>query len=187
MIMKRFFLFFVFVGFLSLQIVSAFDFEVNGIYYNIIQGTKNVEVTFKEGGISGDYIGKVEIPNTVVNKGIVYNVTRIGKSTFSRCNRLTSIIIPDGIISIEDFAFSVSAIASIVLPNSVTSIGTMAFYGCMGLTSISIPEGMRNIARQTFGECRNLNTVTLKEGIQSIGEKAFENCESLTMMGVAVY
>ncbi|MBQ8542701.1 MAG: leucine-rich repeat protein [Bacteroidaceae bacterium] len=91
--------------------ISAHDFYVGGIYYNITDATnKTVEVTYE--GISStrynEYIGRVTIPSTVTYGGNTYSVTSIGNYAFEDCWDL----------------------ASITIPNSVTSIGGNAFYGC---------------------------------------------------------
>ena len=86
---------------------SAYDFEVNGIYYTVTSKTGlTVEVTsyFVNYGV---YSGSITIPNSVAYEGKTYSVTRIGEKAFYDCKELTSI----------------------TLPNSVTSIGDRAFYG----------------------------------------------------------
>ena len=68
----------------------AYDFEVNGIYYNVIDETsKTVEVT------SGDnkYSGSITIPTSVTHNGISYSVTEIGEEAFWGCTGLKKIII----------------------------------------------------------------------------------------------
>lgn len=66
------------------------------------------------------------------------NVTSIGSSAFSSCERLTSITIPDSVTSIGSSAFSFcSGLTRITIPDSVTRIGHSAFYGCSRLTSIN--------------------------------------------------
>ena len=117
----------------------AQDFEVNGIYYNVIDETaKTVEVT------RGDnkYSGSITIPPSVSHNGISYSVTEIGKEAFDECDGLTSITIPSSVTSIGEGAFSnCSRLRSVTIPNSVTSIGNYAFDGCTSLTSVTFSEG----------------------------------------------
>ena len=62
-------------------VVWAYDFEADGIYYNILSSDdKTVEVTYKFSG--GSYSGDVTIPETVTNGGIEYRVTAIGDDAF---------------------------------------------------------------------------------------------------------
>ena len=96
----------------------AHNFEVDGIYYNYLDGN-NVAVTYEGSSYdayNNEYSGEVTIPETVTYNGTTYNVTSIGNYAFELCTSLTSITIP----------------------NSVTSIGSFAFDGCSSLNSIRV-------------------------------------------------
>ena len=85
--------------------VSAHDFEVDGIYYNITSAEdKTVEVTYS-GEYAGTYSGAVSIPTTVTYDGMEYSVTSIGYNGFGYCLGLTSIEIPNSVTSIDTYAF----------------------------------------------------------------------------------
>ena len=66
-------------------LVSAHDFEVNGIYYNINGNEATVTFQGSYAGQFNEYSGDVVIPQTVTNEGITYSVTAIGEHTLSRC------------------------------------------------------------------------------------------------------
>ena len=84
------------------------------------------------------------------------SVTRIYEA-FCGCTGLTSIIIPDSVTSIGGEAFGYcSGLTSITLGNSVTSIGPMAFSGCTGMTSILIPDSVITIDDYAFAYCEEL-------------------------------
>ena len=89
--------------------VNAHDFEVDGIYYNIISASDlTVEVTHKGDSphdFSNEYRGEVIIPETVVYKSKTLTVTSIGDSAFYNCDGLTSVTIPNSVTSIEYYAF----------------------------------------------------------------------------------
>ena len=74
------------------------------------------------------------------------------------CNNST---IPEGVTSIEDFAFAGCInLLSITIPESITSIGDSAFSGCRGLTGdLVIPEGVKSIGNYAFGWCNNLTSI----------------------------
>ena len=94
-------------------------------------------------------------------------------------------IIPDGITSIDSYAFSgCSQLAAITIPDTVTSIGIDAFYHCSSITSINIPRGITTIDLETFVGCTSLKTVTLPESVTSIKDYAFLGCSSLESINI---
>ncbi len=80
---------------------------------------------------------------------------------------------------IGDFAFYQRDITSITIPDSVISIGDSAFYNRSGLKSITIPNSVTNIGSDAFGYCYNLTSVTIGNSVTSIGNYAFRGCNSL--------
>ena len=75
-------------------------------------------------------------------------------------------------------------ITSITLPDGVTSIETYAFYSRTSLTSITIPDGVTSIGASTFYNCMSLTSITLPSGVTSIGDYAFCVCTSLMELTV---
>ena len=147
------------------QALATYEFEVNGIYYQITS-IENSEV-----GVTcyGDpyedrydyykhtYWGNVVIPETVTYKNQEFSVTSIGGVAFWGCAKLTSIDIP----------------------NSVTSIGVEAFYKCSGLTSINIPDGVTSIEQSAFEGCTGLTSVKISNTVTYINHEAFANCDTI--------
>lgn len=64
-------------------------------------------------------------------------------------------------------------ITDLVIPNSVTSIGTYAFINCSSLTSVSIPNGVTSIGDWAFSRCKKLTSVTIPKSVTKIGASAF--------------
>ncbi len=90
-------------------------------------------------------------------------------------------VIPNSVTSIGSSAFyNCTGLTSIVIPNSVTSIGSSAFYGCTGLTSIVIPNSVTSIGGSAFAYCENLVSIVMGSGVTSIGNQAFYACAGLT-------
>ena len=77
-----------------------------------------------------------------------------------------------------------NARTSFTVPDSVTSIGDMAFYGCKSLTAVTIPDSVTSIGEHAFHECTNLAAVMIGNGVTRIGAMAFYNCESLAAVTI---
>ena len=164
-------------------IASAHDFEVNGIYYNILSSTdKTVAVTYKGSdyySYSDEYSGAVTIPASVTYNGTTYSVTTIGSGAFSGSG-LTSVTIPNSVTTIENSAFEeCSSLTSVTIPNNVTTIGSGAFRSCTSLTSITIPNSVTTIRDYAFKFCSSLVSVTIPNSVTTIREYAFYECSSL--------
>ena len=98
---------------------------------------------------------------------------------------LTSVTIPNSVTSIGSYAFyGCSKLTSVTIPNSVTSIGNYAFYDCSGLTSITIPNSVTSIENNAFSGCSGLTSVTIPNSVTSIGNYAFYYCSGLTSITI---
>ena len=94
---------------------------------------------------------------------------------------ITSLVIPDSVTSIGAQAFIYcSQLKRVSIPATLQSLGEGAFYECKALESISLPYGIKSIGDSTFRGCINLKTASIPYGVESIGEYAFSNCASLT-------
>ena len=123
----------------------------------------------------------ITIPNSVIS---------IGMEVFANCSALTSIEVEVG-NSIYDSRDNCNAIIetstntlilgckNTIIPNSVTSIGDFAFYGCTGLTSITIPNSVTSIEQWAFASCTGLTSITIPNNVTSIGLCAFIDCTGL--------
>ncbi len=162
------------------MIVSAYDCEVDGIYYNLSEN--EASVTY---GKSNSYKGDVVIPSKIKYNNNSYNVTSIGREAFYNCSSLTSVTIPNSVTSIGWSAFGYcSALTSINIPNSVTSIEESAFRDCSGLTTITIPSSVTTIGGAAFQWCSGLTSVTIPNSVTSIENYVFIGCSGLTSISI---
>lgn len=86
--------------------------------------------------------------------------------------------IPSGITSIGHNAFE--GLVRVMIPDTVVSIGSAAFFHCTSLTHVQIPGSVREIQDAAFSQCTALTDLTIPDGVQRIGDGAFFYCEGLT-------
>ena len=134
-----------------------------------------------------DSITSITIPNSV---------TSIGERAFVDCKSLTKTNYTGDIAGwcnimfgdysanpmyySHNFYINDQEIKDLVIPNSVTSIGSSAFYGCRSLTSVAIGNSVTSIGDKAFYECSSLTSITIGNSVTSIGDWAFIFCSSLT-------
>ena len=106
-------------------------------------------------------------------------VTMIDHAAFHD-SAVTSVTIPDSVTSIPDDAFAFcSQLTNISIPNSVTFIGFSAFNSCTSLKSITLPSSLSTIQSSAFYNCGNLETIRIPVSVTFIGNYAFAGCPSL--------
>jgi hypothetical protein len=107
-------------------------------------------------GYSGNG-GAVTVPDTIGGDP----VTSIGKEAFLS-GRLTSITLPDGLVSIGSLAFlSCGGLTMMTIPGTVTTIGLDAFEDCQGLVSLTIPASVTMLGPGAFGGCISLTGLSI--------------------------
>lgn len=155
----------------------AYDFEVDGIYYNV--NGNEASVTYKGSDPWSDpaYSGNVVIPPTVTYNGTTYSVTAIGEEAFAGCSGLISITVPNSVTSIGFCAFRACiGLIGITIPDSVTSIESGAFDSCSGLTNVILGNSVSEIYEYAFSYCNSLTSITIPNSVTFIGGCAFNGC-----------
>jgi len=137
----------------------------------------------------GDAFGRCQSLRSVYYNGTLTEWLSISFSGNPGCydvdlytngTKVTNIIIPNSVTSIGKYAFyGCTSLKSITISDSVTSIGESAFSMCESLKSITIPDSVTSIGESAFHGCSSLKSITIPDSVTSIGESAFSMCESL--------
>ena len=148
-----------------------------------------------------DELTSIILPNSITSIGeraflgckgltnitIPNSVTSIGKNPFSSCSGLTSLVVDYGnthydsrnncnaIIEIGSNIL-IAGCQNTVIPNSISSIGEYAFYGCEEMNEINIPNSVISICEKAFYICKGLTNITIPNSVISIGDNAFYGC-----------
>lgn len=156
---------------------------------NVVFGEGITEIS--EGCFMGMNIESVSFPSTLktINRTAFKNcvkikevtlpasLTNIYSDSFSGCTNLTKLTYGAG--TREVLRAYLTNVTTVVLPNSVTKIGSSAFYQCAKLQSIVIPDGVTEIGKYAFEGCSNLLSIDIPNNVTKIGEAAFNGCSNL--------
>lgn len=175
---------------------SAYDFEVDGIYYNVIsQEDMTCSVTYKKlvwSEVSDFYTGTIRIPATVTYNNKNFQVTKIDLFAFNFCNELQELILPETIVSIDDRFEYCNSLVSITVHNdnpyycSIDGIlynkakTNLLIFPRARSGSFTIPESITTICSGAFEGCSSLTSVTIPNNVIDIDLYAFNGCRSLT-------
>ena len=159
----------------------AYDFTVNGLYYNLDTSDGTIYVTFGD----EQYSGEVVVPSNVIYKDRNLKVSKIGSYAFSNNKDLISVTIENGIETIDNNAFELcDNLETITIPLSVTEINPYAFQGCKRLLSITIPKGLTRLSEGLFQNCDKLKEIEIPNNIEEIDNYCFKNCKSIKQIKI---
>lgn len=143
---------------------DIWDFELNSAFSKAITLTKykgNEEEVIVPSDLNG------------------YKVQRLAR-TFEGNKHIRSVVVLEGITSIDDKAFAYcKALISVALPTTLTKIGDEVFWGCENLESVSITDAVTYIGKEAFRYCRSLKEICLPTNFEYVGDSAFTGCVRL--------
>lgn len=180
--------------------MQAYDIKIGAIYYNYINNSTELEVTYSESDEplctdSWSYEGDVVIPEEVTILNRTRKVTRIGYGAFAHCHKLNSVVIPNSVRTISSYAFyHCEKLKTITIGNSVESIEGSCFYKCDVMESVNISDmtawckikfasQVSNPLSQAHNLYLNGELVTdlvIPNTITSVEQYAFTGCSALT-------
>ena len=165
------------------MMANAYDFEQDGVYYNIIsnQDPFKVEVT---SGLN-PYSGSLSIGKTLIHDGKTYAITRIGDNAFAGCSSLSSITLSEGLESLGVGSFSgCITLSAISIPSTVTTIDTRSFSACSQLSSISLPSSLANLGDYCFSGCIALTSISIPSQVVQLGDYCFSGCTKISSLSL---
>ncbi len=123
---------------------------------------------------------------TIAGDGAMNNYSNAIPSTASPWGKkIKTVLIKESVTSIGDYAFYMcKSLSSVEIPGSVTSIGNNAFSYCTSLESVEIPGSVTSISKNTFESCTSLKSVEIPGSVTYIGEYAFSLCRSLESVSI---
>ena len=159
-------------------IANAHDVQIDGIYYVLDDKHATATVSNYTNSIvhiaGTEYVGDIVIPETITTEtGKTYTVTAVGNYAFASCSEVTSITLPNTILSFGECAFINCPLTTLSIPNSLVTIGEECFSGSMELTELTFPESLRSIGNRAFYLCRNLAIINIPNSLTSIGQEVF--------------
>lgn len=159
--------------------VSLVKNSDNDTYTLVVSGT----------GSMADYSKAADVPwygdngqlMKKVTKGIVKSgITHLGARTFVLAENLTSVELPEGLLSIGVSCFNQTGLKSIQFPSTLQKIDDNAFWRGQIAGDVHIPESVTAIGKNVFNKCP-ITSVNLPEGLQVLGGGAFSETKLTEM------
>lgn len=176
------------------RVIAQEILSVDDVFYKVIDANK-VEIA----GVPDikKIPSSLTIPSAISSDGVDYQVVNVGTNAFSSCKNLNYIILPESIDSIKEGAFMESglmkinipqntkfigynafnsvSITDLELPNSISVIEGMAFYGCNNLQKVKLSQGIKQITNGCFAQCLNLQSIVIPSQVEEIVVWAIES------------
>jgi hypothetical protein len=159
---------------------QAADFMYNGVAYNITSGNTCAVTYLDDGSYEGSYI----LPEKVSYNGQEYMVTAIGDSAFWDCGLMSSVVVPNSVITIGKGSFALCyTLSSVKLSEALTTIEEEAFLSCDSLRQIVLPNSLKSIGNETFA-WSGLRFLEIPRSVEKIGHRIFYLCDDFQSVSV---
>lgn len=164
------------------------QFRYNGLTYTI---TKNKDNKYFEVTVGQSYFTKFDTDVIIdselhTTRGKIFVVTALEERAFAQLSKLVSLIIPNSVTSIGTHAFyNCTSLKKIIISDSITSISDYMLCGCVALDSLTIPKSVVNIGKCAFYNCKGLTSIVIPNSVIDIGNVAFADCTSLTSVNIS--
>ena len=151
---------------------------IDGLWYTLDSVNYCATVGCRLGSYGYEYSGDIVIPEKVVYNDASYTVVGIEEQAF-RGSSITSLIMPNTITTIGKSCFCYCYnLNPVILSENISELPSESFYEC-AIKSIDFPEGLKTIREKAFKRCYSLRSVDL-HGITAIEKEAFSECTALT-------
>jgi hypothetical protein len=118
--------------------------------------------------------------NFSARDGVLYNKTGETLVFYRKADTVPNYDVPYGVTALAFTAFRDTTIKTIVLPETVTTMGITSLAFNRNLTSVNIPSGVTTLPDSLFSECKSLSSITIPAGVTQIGDSCFSLCSSLS-------
>lgn len=163
------------------QIVHEGDDFDNQYDFGAMYDESTMPTTIISNGMEISYYGTTIVSGagfagtTLTASDIPGSVVTIGRNSFQDFN-LTSVTLPSAItyIGVTAFAENASLVTVDLSETGITELSGYTFYNDTALTSVILPDTVTSIGRQDFYKCTSLTTIVLPDGLTVIGNRAFQ-------------
>ena len=123
----------------------------------------------------GACMGNTNLTSVILTEYTGY----VGKKSFFSCENLTDVVLPNGVKSLGDYAFSGSALGRVVVPATIMAIGKGAFSNCTAMEQVVLWDGVLRIGSSAFSGCTSIRQISIPDSVTEMGSSAFRQCSNL--------
>lgn len=148
-----------------------------------VDNIQDVEYLSVSGDMNADDWGIIALMDNAINIDLGNATTSASIPAIhfeGKCTKLQTLILPQGLVEIGNFAFHHTNIVSITFPSSLRKIGQGAFEYAAKLQTLNLPDDISYIGSQAFYSCTKLTTVNYSKNYASVPNSCFAFCTSLT-------